>query len=53
MSPEPSAQAIGRGGEQWTLRELRHELRTPINHILGYTEILLEEASEAGLAEVT
>jgi signal transduction histidine kinase len=33
------------------LAHLRHELRTPINHILGYTEILLEDAGEAGLSE--
>src|SRR5213080_2848424 len=26
------------------LSRIRHELRTPINHILGYTEMLLEEA---------
>jgi len=32
------------------LAHLRHELRTPINHILGYTEILLEDADETGLA---
>ena len=31
------------------LAHLRHELRTPINHILGYTEILLEDAGETGL----
>ena len=24
-------------------RELRHELRTPVNHLLGYAELLLEE----------
>ena len=28
------------------LRRLRHELRTPINHILGYTELLLDQAEE-------
>lgn len=28
---------------------LRHELRTPVNHILGYCEMLLEDAEEAGL----
>jgi serine phosphatase RsbU (regulator of sigma subunit) len=33
------------------LAHLRHELRTPINHILGYTEILLEDADDTGLAE--
>jgi signal transduction histidine kinase len=26
-----------------TLRVLTHELRTPINHIIGYSEILLED----------
>jgi signal transduction histidine kinase len=31
-----------------TLKHLRHDLRTPINHILGYTEILLEEYEESG-----
>ena len=31
-----------------TLKHLRHDLRTPINHILGYTEILLEEYEEGG-----
>ena len=25
---------------------IRHELRTPLNHILGYTEMLLEDAQE-------
>src|SRR5262249_29961068 len=29
--------------------ELRHDLRTPFNHILGYTEMLLESAEEDGL----
>ncbi len=28
------------------LRHLRHELRTPINHIVGYSELLLESAEE-------
>ena len=32
------------------LAHLRHELRTPINHILGYTEILLEDSADTGLA---
>jgi class 3 adenylate cyclase/CheY-like chemotaxis protein len=30
------------------LRGLRHELRTPINHIIGYSELLLEVAEERG-----
>jgi adenylate cyclase len=33
-----------------TLAHLRHELRTPVNHILGYSELLLESASERNLA---
>src|SRR5690242_3350518 len=33
------------------LAHLRHDLRTPINHILGYTEILLEDAGDADLDE--
>ncbi len=31
-----------------SLAHLRHELRTPLNHILGYSEMLLEDAGEAG-----
>ncbi len=34
------------------LKHLRHDLRTPINHILGYTEILLED-SDGGSAEMS
>lgn len=30
------------------LSHLRHDLRTPINQILGYSELLLEECSDAG-----
>ncbi len=32
------------------LAHLRHDLRTPINQILGYSELLLEEAADAGHA---
>ena len=31
---------------------LRHELRTPLNHIIGYSELLLEEAGERGRTEL-
>jgi adenylate cyclase len=41
MTPDPGS-----------LAHLRHELRTPLNHILGYSEMLLEDASEGSeLAE--
>lgn len=30
------------------LRLLRHELRTPINHIIGYSEMLRDDAAERG-----
>ena len=30
---------------------LRHELRTPLNAIIGYSEMLLEDAEDAGLAD--
>jgi len=31
-----------------SLRKFKHDLRTPVNHILGYSELLLEAASDAG-----
>jgi signal transduction histidine kinase len=31
------------------LKKLRHDLRTPINHILGYTDMLVEDAAEIGI----
>src|SRR5262249_8397557 len=33
------------------LSQLRHELRTPLNQIIGYSELLEEEAAQAGLGE--
>ena len=32
--------------------ELRHTLRTPLNHIIGYSELLLEDARERGLEDM-
>jgi signal transduction histidine kinase len=31
-----------------TISQVKHELRTPINHIIGYSEILAEEIADAG-----
>jgi signal transduction histidine kinase len=33
------------------LARMSHELRTPLNHILGFSEVLLEDAAERGLDE--
>jgi class 3 adenylate cyclase len=33
-----------------TLRHLRHELHTPLNHIIGYSEMLLEDIAVSGQA---
>jgi signal transduction histidine kinase len=33
-----------------TLSHLRHELHTPLNHIIGYSEMLLEDAADDGNA---
>ena len=32
-----------------TLNHLRHELHTPLNHIIGYSEMLLESATEGSI----
>lgn len=34
------------------LSRIRHELRTPINHIIGYSEMLHEEVAELGRADL-
>ncbi|HET7757877.1 MAG TPA: response regulator, partial [Steroidobacteraceae bacterium] len=36
--------------ERATLSHLRHELHTPLNHIIGYSEMLLESAAEGRIA---
>lgn len=43
---DPSQQPLSRE----ELSELRHELRTPFNAIIGYTEMLLEEDGDGPLA---
>jgi sigma-B regulation protein RsbU (phosphoserine phosphatase) len=34
------------------LKSLKHELRTPLNHIIGYCEMLKDDAEDAGKTEV-
>src|SRR5207247_8620081 len=36
-------------GSQRDLQQIQHELRTPVNHIIGYSEMLQEQAGELGL----
>lgn len=52
MSDEPrDAAAALRSDGPDTPSKLRHELRTPINQILGYSELLQEEAEDSGSAQ--
>jgi two-component system, NtrC family, sensor kinase len=38
--------------QQADLAELRHNLRTPLNHVIGYSELLIEDASSGNNAGV-
>jgi CheY-like chemotaxis protein len=40
----------GNGLSPGALGELRHDLRTPLNHVIGYAEMLLEDAADPALA---
>ena len=46
MNPPASGSPIPDASKQ-----LRHELRTPVNHIVGYAEMLLEDAADPAHAE--
>jgi phosphoserine phosphatase RsbU/P len=43
MTPDPAAAP--------DLAKLRHDLRTPVNHILGYSDLLGEELGDRGIPE--
>ncbi len=53
-SRPPSAAPTDEVATKVDLSRMRHELRTPINHILGYCEMLMEEGQipEAHLADL-
>jgi phosphoserine phosphatase RsbU/P len=42
-TPDSGSGGAAAPGGRLDLSRIRHELRTPINHILGYSEMLLEE----------
>jgi DNA-binding response OmpR family regulator len=44
---QPAASSVISPVDPAMLRHLRHELRTPVNHIIGYSELLLEAAEDA------
>jgi CheY-like chemotaxis protein len=46
-----SASGSGAALTPEALAELRHDLRTPLNHVIGYSEMLLEDAADPALAE--
>jgi adenylate cyclase len=41
-----------RGVDEEALNRLRHDLRTPLNQIIGYTEMLIETTGESGPASL-
>jgi class 3 adenylate cyclase len=47
-SPSASSEDAGKS----TLARLRHDLRTPLNQIIGYSELLIETVDEHDIAEV-
>jgi adenylate cyclase len=45
----PEGADDNRGEKSESLGNLKHELRTPLNHIIGYCEMLMEQAQDDGL----
>src|SRR5438270_11282526 len=48
-SVSPPGAAGENRGETESSGNLKHELRTPLNHIIGYCEMLIEQAQDDGL----
>src|SRR5947208_8533510 len=48
VSPAGGA-SDNRGEKRKSSGNLKHELRTPLNHIIGYCEMLIEQAQDDGL----
>lgn len=51
MQKSSGLTAEGERTSQALWSHLRHELRTPLNAIIGYSEMLLEDADDAGLGD--
>jgi adenylate cyclase len=45
-TPQPTPKAAGERTSQALWSHLRHELRTPLNAVIGYSEMLLEDADD-------
>lgn len=52
LKPTASKDEVTRRAQYALLAKLRHDLRTPINAILGYSEILLEDAPDSADASI-
>ena len=52
MSDAPSSPDGGEEAHKSTLARLRHDLRTPLNQIIGYSELLVETVDEHDISDV-
>lgn len=52
MSDHPHNPAGSEEAHKSTLARLRHDLRTPLNQIIGYSELLVETVDEHDIADV-